>query len=356
MNSFHFPELVSPYLNNLMERVKEERGIDSAEYKALYYQYISTDIEKAVNKERNTKHYEAGYDSNSALRFMERLYKRQATVDITLACVAHCRYCLRQNYELGALTEEDIVELSQIMGADPFLKEILITGGDPLLADSTLIMLVEQIIKNAPNIEIIRIGSRLPVQDPDRMKDELYECFDRNSGKVTFEVAMQINHSIELQPNAIEKIERLKDVGVKLYAQNVLLKGVNDNFDSLIDLYDKLRYLNIESHYLFHPVPIERTHRFRMSLRRFLDFARLLSSSGEIPGRSKPMFSIMTDIGKVTLYDGCLGEKDEEGFYDIYTGYRLEDRRKWHKDYKLPESASVDTDGFLRVKYLDGDE
>ena len=92
-----FPELVSPYLKSLMEKVKNENGADSAEYKALYYQYISLDDNSIISKEKNSKHYEAGYNTSSALRFMERLYKRQATVDITLACVAHCRYCLRQN-------------------------------------------------------------------------------------------------------------------------------------------------------------------------------------------------------------------------------------------------------------------
>lgn len=229
MDTIHFQELISPYLRNLMEKVKNEYGENSAEYRALYYQYVASDAELLVNKEHNAKHYEAGYESDSALRFMERLYKRQATIDITLACVAHCRYCLRQNYNLGALSEKDMVEISQILGEDPFLKEILITGGDPLLAYKTLIPLVEYIIQNAPNIRIIRIGSRLPVQEPDMMADELFDCFERNRNKVTFEVAMQINHAIELQPEARNQIERLKSVGVRLYAQNVLLKNINDS-------------------------------------------------------------------------------------------------------------------------------
>ena len=125
--------------------------------------------------------------------------------------------------------------------------------------------------------------------------------------------------------------------------------------DSLVELYDELRYLNIESHYIFHPVPIEHTHQFRIPLVDFLNFARLCTASGEIPGRSKPMFSLMTDIGKVTLYEGCLGQKDLEGYYDVYTGYRLEDRQKWHMGYRLPESAYIDKKGFIHVKYLDGE-
>lgn len=355
MSSNCFPELISPHLMNLMKEIKNQYGEDSRQYKALYYQYCTTDKELIATKEHNSKHYEAGYDSESSIRFMERLYKRQATVDITLACVAHCRYCLRQNYELGVMTENDMKELADIISKDPYLKEILITGGDPLLARNILIPFMEYLIKLAPNIRIIRIGSRLPVQDPHLMSEELYKFFETHRKDVAFEVAMQINHAVELQPAARESIDRLKDAGVRLYAQNVLLRNVNDNMDSLIELYDELRYLNIESHYIFHPVPIERTHQFRIPLVEFLDFARLCTASGEIPGRSKPMFSLMTDVGKVTLYEGCLGKKDSNGYYDICTGYRLEDRQKWHEGYCLPDSAHIDEKGFIHVKYLDGE-
>lgn len=350
-----FKELISPYLKNLMEDVKSKYGQNSREYRALYYQYCATDEEALATRENNSKHYEAGYDSASSIRFMERLYKRQATVDITLACVAHCRYCLRQNYNLDVMTEDDMKELSGIISKDPYLKEILITGGDPLLAHNILIPFMEYLIKLAPNIRIIRIGSRLPVQDPHLMSENVYNFFENHKKDVAFEVAMQINHAVELQPAARESIERLKDAGVRLYAQNVLLRNVNDSMDSLIELYDELRYLNIESHYLFHPVPIERTHQFRIPLTEFLDFARLCTASGEFSGRSKPMFSLMTDVGKVTLYEGCLGKKDPDGYYDVYTGYRLEDRQKWHVDYRLPDSAYIDENGFIHVKYLDGE-
>ena len=98
-----------------------------------------------------------------------------------------------------------------------------------------------------------------------------------------------------------------------------------------------------------------RTAQFRMPLTEFLDFARDLTASGEIPGRCKPMFSVMTDIGKCTLYHGSLGEKSADGFYDIHTGYRLEDRRKWNYNYELPSSARIDETGRIVVKYLDGE-
>lgn len=147
----------------------------------------------------------------------------------------------------------------------------------------------------------------------------------------------------------------MQKAGVTVYSQNVLLKNVNDSMESLIELYDLLRYQHIESHYLFHPVPIARTAQFRMPLVRFLKFARDLTASGEIPGRSKPMFSVMTDVGKCTLYQGTLSERTQDGFYKINTGYRLEERRKWNRNYLLPESAETDKEGNIIVQYLDGE-
>ncbi len=356
LNQNTFPELISPYLKELMNRIEDTFGKESNEYEALFYQYICTSEEQHTTEEHNSKHYEAGYNANTSLRFMERLYKRQATVDITLACVAHCRYCLRQNYELDIMQESDMDYLAKVMANDPYLQEILLTGGDPLLASKQLMALTERIIHYAPNIRVIRIGSRLPVQSPDKVTTNLLDFFEKHRKNVKFELGMQINHTIELQPEATSCIKAIQEVGVKTYAQNVLLKGVNDNMDSLISLYDKLRYLDIESHYLFHPVPIIGSHKYRMTLARFLEFAKQLTSSGKIPGRSKPMFSLMTDIGKCTLYQGTVGSKNEKGYYDISTGYKLSTRQKWHKGYELPKTAYEDSNGLIHVQYLDGED
>ena len=214
---------------------------------------------------------------------------------------------------------------------------------------------MDKIIKEAPNIRIIRIGTRLPVQNPEYLNNKILEFFSDNRNKVYFEVALQINHVIEFQEETERCIRELQSVGVTIYSQNVLLKDVNDSMESLIQLYDTLRYQRVESHYLFHPVPIVRTAQFRMPLTRFLQFSKELTASGEIPGRCKPMFSIMTDVGKCTLYHGTIGGKSPEGFYDIYTGYSLEERYKWNPNYRLPEGTRVDKAGKIIVKYLDGD-
>ncbi|MDE6603800.1 MAG: 4Fe-4S cluster-binding domain-containing protein [Lachnospiraceae bacterium] len=354
-NKHNFNEVISKYLQNLMCNTEKRYGKESSEYKALYYQYVKTDAELMEMREHNDKHYEAIVDcEQKGLRYIERLYKRQATIDLTTACSAHCRYCLRQNYESISLNQEDENAIMEYLAKDEYLKEILITGGDPLLVVDKLIHVMERIINEAPNIRIIRIGTRVPVQNPEQLDKKLLEFFNNNNKKVFFEIALQINHKIELQSETQRCIRELQRVGVCIYAQNVLLKNVNSSMETLIELYDALRYEHIETHYLFHPVPISRTAQFRMPLDEFLNFARLLTSSGEIPGRSKPMFSLMTDIGKCTLYEGTLRKTNVKEYVDVKTAYRLEERLKWNPQYKLPASARIADDGTLIVRYMDG--
>lgn len=352
-----FKEQISLYLIQLMEKIKKEKGEYSPEYKALLYQYCTIEQKNRLGKERNLKHYEASVTGKEEQTdFIERLYKRQAVIDITLICSSHCRYCLRQNYNLRQFTFKDIPNVVKYCREDDSLKEVLITGGDPLMVPKLLEKLIEELISKAPNIRIIRIGTRLPVQDPYKMDENLYEFFEKNRDKVKFEIGIQINHVVELQQEACDIIRKLQRVGVCIYSQNVLLKDINDNIDSLVNLYDKLRYLNIEAHYLFHAIPMNGTGRFRTTVEKGIDLIKQLTSSGEISGRIKPMYSLMTDIGKVTLYENTLGEKDSSGYYDVYTKYTLESRRKWNPNYILPESARIDLDGTIIVKYLDGGE
>ncbi len=352
-----FKEKISDHLRNLMERVKSEEGIDSKAYKALYNQYVYSPDEEITHNEINTKHYEAAIQGDNNLPCgVERLYKRQLVIDLTMVCSSHCRYCLRQNYSIKQFTRSDIDKVVKYCRQDEYLKELLITGGDPFMVPQLLMNLISELVKKAPNIKIIRIGTRLPVQDPDRFDEELYSFFDSYRRAVIFEVGIQINHKIEIHEKTVKVIEKLIESGVRVYSQNVLLKGVNDDIDSLVELYDTLRYLGVEAHYLFHAIPMKGTTRFRIPISRALELGRELTSSGRIPGRVKPMLSLMTDVGKVTLYDGTLGEKDHNGFYDVHTCYSLEERKKWNPDYEMPNSAYIDANGWITVKYLDGGE
>lgn len=355
-----FKELVSPFLRGKMQVVEREYGKDSQELAALVKQYIKSPLEDADYEEHNRRHYEADLDVEEAgkhhLRGMERLYNRTIVVEPTLACMSHCRYCLRGNYDYFLLREEDldaIAEYCGTVGRETGVEEILVSGGDPFLIPEKIEFFIDKIREKADNIRLVRIATRLLTHDPNRIDDRMLAIFDKADENIRFEVATQINHPIEFFPETIEKMKEIQRHNVRIYSQNVLLKGVNDDIDTLVKLYTLMHRYGIESHYLFHCVPLKGMHHFRTTVERGIELARELTSGGRISGRAKPMYSLMTDVGKVTLYDGAIIGK-EDGALIIKTGYKYEDRMRWNPSWKLPDTAFVDKDGRICVKYLDG--
>ncbi len=353
-----FINKVSPHLQRLMDEQKEKYGEDSPGYIALYRQFVFTPKEEEGQQEKNLKHYEACVDHTEGLpRGIERLYRRQLVIDLTMLCAAHCRYCLRANYEYTQLSKTDVDDIVAYTAKEPELKELLVTGGDPFMVPTLLKYLISEMVQKAPNIKIIRIGTRLPIHSPDSFNTEFYSFFEAYKDNIQFEIACQCNHAVELTPATENIFKKLKKSGVTLYAQNVFLKGINDNIEALTELYDRLRYLGLEAHYLFHSIPMKGTHHLRTSVQKGLELIRQLTSSGVISGRAKPSFALMTYVGKVTLYEGSIIKKDDEGFLHIRTNYKLEDRQRWNPTYFLPEgNAYISEDGFIVAKYLDGED
>src|SRR5262249_49810184 len=149
----------------------------------------------------------------------------------------------------------------------------------------------------------------------------------------------------------------LREAGIRLYNQHPLLKGVNDNAAALIQLYDLMRQHDIESHYLFHCIPMRGMDHHRTSVDRGLELISILSSGGYFSGRSKPIYAAMTDIGKVSLFHGSIVKRnDDENMILLRTSYRYEDRMAWNPSWQKPEWCEVDREGYLLVWYPDGSD
>lgn len=353
-----FPEKITPFLRGKLEFLSKTYGVESSEYNGLALQYIKSPLEDAPTDGLNSKHYEAGVQvasSNEILPGLERFYRRTLVIEPTLVCVANCRYCLRSNYPKHTLSEHQLLEVAKYCGSGlnaESLNEVLITGGDPLLVPQRIEFLLNALIEHAPNIKIIRLATRLTGQDPARIDENVVSLF-KNKPSLRFELATQINHAIEFFPEVEASFKKIGDLGVKIYAQNVLMRNVNDDMGSLVDLYNKLRENNIEAHYLFHCVPMRGLDHLRTSVAKGLQLAKALTCSGNISGRAKPMYAAMTDIGKVTFYEGAILDK-KDGKLLLQTSYLFDERKKWNPSWELPESAEIDSDGYLRVWYVDG--
>lgn len=355
-----YPEKISSYLKEKIQIILEEYGEDSFEYRALALQYIKQKDENIQTEENNRRHWEADVvtklENTDILHGMERLYNRTLVIEPTMICASHCRYCLRGNYDVFTVNKSDLCSVAKYcgtVGKSTGLNEVLITGGDPLIAPDLLNYLIDCLIEYADNIRIIRIATRLITHDPQRIGNTFFNILKNSSKNLRFEIATQINHSVEFFPETIEVIEKIRETNTPIYAQNVLLKGVNDDKEELLKLYNTMRYYDVEPHYLFHCVPIKGMHHLRTTVQRGIELTEELVNSGKLSGRGKPMYTLMTDIGKVTLYDGVISDK-KDGYLHIRTKYKYADRLKWNPSWVLPETAYVDDNGYIGIRYLDG--
>lgn len=353
-----FRQLLTPFLEEKLRLIEACHGRESSEYQALARQYIRATREDASSEETNLRHYDADVrtcEDSPGLPGVERLYRRTLVVEPTLACAAHCRHCIRANYPRHNLTESELSDVARYCGAPSNredLREVLITGGDPLLIPRRVESLLEALREHAPNIRTVRIATRIPAQAPEMVNGEVLRLFE-DKQPLRLELATQINHRIELFPEVVDAFRRIMDRGVGVYAQNVLLRGVNDDVDTLVDLYDALRDVGIQPYYLFHCVPLMGMGHLRTTVQRAVELANGLTSSGMICGRAKPMLAAMTEIGKIVLYDGGVLRRDNRRLL-LQSHYHVEDRRRWNPAWQLPANAEVDRHGLLRVWYLDG--
>ncbi|MCG3771404.1 MAG: L-lysine 2,3-aminomutase [Nitrosomonadaceae bacterium] len=353
-----FRELISPYLKEKLSELENIYGVESSEYQGIARQYVRSDLEDVVDKTRERRrHYEAemhGEEHGFNLKGVERLYRRTVLLEPTTACIAHCRWCLRGQYDIAMLTPDEIIAAMEYFAKDQDIREILITGGDPLTAPPALGFILDKIDEMAPNIEIVRIGTRVPMHDPSRVNDQLIESFQKKR-RYRLEIGIHVCHPLEFWDESVAVIRKFLELGIRIYNQHPLLKGVNDSAEVLIALYDAMRRHDVEAHYLFHAIPMLGMDHHRTSLARGLQLISQLNSGGKFSGRSKPHYAAMTDIGKIVLYEGSvLGRNEDDNMVLLRSGYTLEDRVRYNSSWRKPDSVEIDKNGLMNVWYSDG--
>ncbi len=349
-----FPQRMTKFLQYRLVEVKAQYGENSPEYRSLALQYIYDAQEDNPTVEHNAKHYEAGVQVDGG-KNVERLYEHHCCIEMAFNCLSNCRYCLRSNYDRFTLTEEQMeANAAYLRSIDA--EEVLLTGGDPLLNLRRLRIFTDKIVDTVPTIRIIRIATRVFTQDPAVLSDDTITFLKKLKERVRVEVATQINSAVELQcQEVLQAFEKVLALGIPVYSQNVFLKGVNDTPEQLIALYHEMRMIGIEAHYLFHCIPMRGIHHLRPSVDRMILCYEALVNSGHITGRCKPVLAIMSQIGKITLTPNNYRKLDN-GYVQLRSSYKYEDRIAYNPNWKVPEDAFVDEDGYLWINYLDGED
>jgi lysine 2,3-aminomutase len=347
-------EIVSPFLKSKMNQSGSAHPEDSAAAWVIRKQYLIDRREAEVLSEERSRHYEATLlqvAPGEPPAGVERLYKRSVVILLSNICASNCRWCLRARYGQFRLSAEDLVRSVDYCAAHPELREVLVSGGDPLMTPNELELLLDLLSDGASNIDTVRIGTRVPLQAPQRVDKRMLNILNKKR-RFRVEIALHINHAKELFSEVKKTFDDLREARLRLYCQTVLLKGLNDNIRDLIELYDELRAQEIEPHYLFHSVPMQGMSHTRTSVKRGLNLINELTNSGAISGRVKPKYAIMSDIGKIVLQQGVIADQRDNKLL-LRSNYSYEERLRWNPDWQLPASALVEENGLISVWYLD---
>lgn len=217
-------------------------------------------------------------------------YRSRALLVTTGACAIHCRYCFRRHfpYSEGPRSPSAWEPALERIAADESIDEVILSGGDPLtLVDEHLAELAQRIAR-IEHVQRLRIHTRLPIVIPSRVTDLLLAWL--TSTRLTPIVVVHANHAQELDAEVLAALARLTGHGIPLLNQAVLLKGVNDDVETLVQLSQALVNARVMPYYLHQldrvagaahfEVPIERGRQLIAELR------------GRLPGYAVPRYVI----------------------------------------------------------------
>lgn len=259
-----------------------------------------------------------GDHAKSPLTGIVHRYRDRVLLKLANVCPVYCRFCFRRE-SVGlsgeaSLSADEVTKALAYVADDPGIFEVIVTGGDPLILSPRRIADVTDAIGRIAHVRVIRWHSRVPVVAPERVTDELIGALTATDKAVV--VALHTNHARELTQAARAAIGRLVDAGVLMLSQTVLLKGVNDNADTLEELLRTLLACRVKPYYLHHGDLAPGTGHFRTTL----DEGRALMEElrGRLSGAALPAYvlDIPGGHGKVPV------DADHVGPIDPATGER----------------------------------
>ncbi|MEJ2471833.1 MAG: KamA family radical SAM protein [Desulfuromonadales bacterium] len=230
-----------------------------------------------------------------------RQYQDRVAFTVTQTCGIYCRHCFRKelvvdgNLELDFNVEEGLHWLS----GHPEVRDVLITGGDPLLLpDEQIAYLIER-LREMGHIEMIRIGSRVPIILPQRITENLKKILG-GYHNVPIWINTQCNHPREITDEVAWAVYELMTCGVNVGNQAVLLKGINDDVETFRALHQKLLQVRIRPYYVFYCEAAPGIDHFRTPVEKGAELIRD-ALRGHTTGLAQPMHVVATNIGKIPL-------------------------------------------------------
>jgi lysine 2,3-aminomutase len=232
-----------------------------------------------------------GEDGHSPVAGLVHRYPDRVLLLVTNFCSVYCRYCTRARM-VGSAGEHSVkkadIELAlEYIEQTPVVRDVLISGGDPLSLDDDRLDYILGRLRKIRHVEFIRIGSKQPVVQPMRITPSLCKILKRHQ---PVWMSLHFTHPDEVTPEVSEACGRLADAGVPLGSQTVLLKGVNDDPLVMRELMHKLLKIRVKPYYLYQCDPISGSAHFRTPVSTGVEMIRSLR--GHTSGYAVPTFVV----------------------------------------------------------------
>ncbi len=255
-----------------------------------------------------------GDDAHSPVEGVVHRYPDRVLLKLVNACAVYCRFCFRRETVgpgRGGLSRAGLAAAFEYIRGHRQIWEVILTGGDPLLLSPRRLKAVVARLAGIEHVKVIRVHTRLPVAAPQRVTAALVRAL--RSGKATF-VVVHANHPRELTAPARAACARLIDSGIPILSQSVLLRGVNDDVETLGALLRALVECRIKPYYLHHADLAPGTAHWRTTIAQGQSLMRALH--GRYSGLCQPAYvlDIPGGYGKSPVgpnylsADGCVVE------------------------------------------------
>lgn len=190
-------------------------------------------------------------DGDSPVPGLTHRYPDRALLLITDQCAMYCRHCTRRRFagqNDGAQPVDRIDKAIEYIRSTPVIRDVLLSGGDALLMSDERLEYIISKLREIPHVEIIRIGSRVPVVMPQRITDDLVNILKKYH---PIWLNTHFNHPNEITPESMEACKKMADVGIPLGNQSVLLRGVNDCMHVMKKLVNDLVKIRVRPYYIY---------------------------------------------------------------------------------------------------------
>lgn len=297
--SKRFRWATTPYYLSLMDWENRDYPINAMA--------IPTDYENDLEGEADPMDEE----HTSPAACITRRYPNRLIINVTSACAMFCRHCQRRRL-IGECdqtkTQQELDEAIAYVRDNPEIRDVLVTGGDALLLSDEMLEYVIKNLRQIPHVEIIRLGTRVPVTMPQRITQELVDMLRKYHPLF---LNTQFNHPRELTKDAIAACERLADAGIPLGNQMVFLKGINDDKYIVEMLNENLLRARVRPYYIFHPKQVIGTSHFQITVEEGLEIMKYLR--GHTSGLAIPQYILNAPhgLGKIPLLPNYIVESDE---------------------------------------------